>query len=168
MRLYSKGIRAASVPDLPVFAGFEHLDWMARHDRRNSVFVNKLRMTVSTQKHTKIVEPGDNALQFHAINQENGEGNFVFANEIEKSVLEVLRAFCCHFLDPCCVLDAAAVRRSVSSCLKKPISCDQPAALPVLSDRLLLERSKQCLASSSLNKFSNLREKAAWSEATKA
>src|SRR6516225_4645212 len=53
-------------------------------------------MPVATQQHAEIIEPRDDALQFHAIHQENGEWDFVFADVIEKSVLRVLCAVGCH------------------------------------------------------------------------
>src|SRR6516165_12701256 len=63
-------------------------------------------MPVATQQHAEIIEPRDDALQFHAIHQENGEWDFVFADVIEKSVLKVLCAVGCH--GRCPVLCAAS------------------------------------------------------------
>jgi hypothetical protein len=71
---------------------------MAWHDGGYGVLVDKLRVAIATQEHAKIIEPGDDALQFHAVDQENSKWNFVFTNEIEKCILQVLRPFCCHFL----------------------------------------------------------------------
>src|SRR4029077_2012909 len=53
-------------------------------------------MPVATQQHAEIIEPGDDALKFHAIHQKDGEWNFVFADVIEKSVLKILCAVGCH------------------------------------------------------------------------
>src|ERR1700745_482254 len=53
-------------------------------------------MPVATQQHAEIIEPGDDALEFHAIHQEDSEWNFVFADVIEKSVLKILCAVGCH------------------------------------------------------------------------
>src|SRR5262249_14227837 len=70
------------------------------------VFINKLRMPVATQQHAEIIEPGNDALEFHAIHQENGEWNFIFADVIEKGVLKILCAVGCH--GRCPVLCAAS------------------------------------------------------------
>ena len=71
---------------------------MTRHDGGNSVFVDELGMAIAAQQHAEIIEPRDDALEFHAIHQENGEWDFVFADVIEKSVLKVLCAVGCHGL----------------------------------------------------------------------
>src|SRR5215469_11536304 len=70
------------------------------------MLIDKLRMPVATQQHAKIIEPGDDALQLHAIHQKNGEWNFVFADVIEKCVLKILCAVGCH--GRCPVLCAAS------------------------------------------------------------
>jgi hypothetical protein len=44
-------------------------------------------MSVTPQQHAEIIEPGHDALQFHPVDQENGERDFAFADVIEKSVL---------------------------------------------------------------------------------
>ena len=53
--------QAFSPPAL--FAAFEQLDRMTRHDGRDRVLVDELRMPIPPQQHAKIVEPGHNALQ---------------------------------------------------------------------------------------------------------
>jgi hypothetical protein len=53
-------------------------------------------VAIATQQHAEIVEPADDTLQFHAIDEENGEGNLVFANVIKKGVLKVGSAFDRH------------------------------------------------------------------------
>jgi hypothetical protein len=79
-----------------IIAWLEHLDRRTGHDRRYGVFIDELRVPITPQEHTKIVEPGDNALQLHAIDKKDRERNLVLADEIEKSVLEVLGAFGGH------------------------------------------------------------------------
>jgi hypothetical protein len=64
-------------------------------------------MPVATQQHAEIIEPRDDALEFHAIHQENGEWNFVFADVVEKGVLKILCAVGCH--GRCPVLYAASL-----------------------------------------------------------
>jgi hypothetical protein len=44
-------------------------------------------MTVAPEQQAKIVEPGDNALQLHAIDQEDRQGSLGLANVIEEGVL---------------------------------------------------------------------------------
>ena len=73
--------------DLRLLGAFEQLDRMTRHDRGDRVLVDELRMTVSSQQHAKIIEPRDHALQFHSIDQKNGEWNFCFTNVVEEGVL---------------------------------------------------------------------------------
>jgi hypothetical protein len=79
-----------------LFRPLEELDRMTRHDGRNRVLVDELRMPVPSQQHAEIIEPGHNALQFDTVHQENSEWYFAFADVIEKSVLEILRTIGCH------------------------------------------------------------------------
>jgi hypothetical protein len=78
----SNGIRKASG-----FFAFEHLHRLAWHDRRNRMLVDKLRMTVTTQKHAEIIEGRHNAGQFHAIDKENRQRNLLLAYRVQKKVL---------------------------------------------------------------------------------
>jgi hypothetical protein len=57
------------------------------------MFVNQLRLAIAAQKHAKIVEPGDVALEFYAIDQENGDRGFAFADGVEERVLQILLFF---------------------------------------------------------------------------
>src|SRR5439155_11822218 len=75
---------------------FKQLDRMTRHNRRDGVLVDELRMAVAPQQHAEIIEPGDNALQFHSVHQEDGERSFTFSDVIEEGVLQILRAVCRH------------------------------------------------------------------------
>jgi hypothetical protein len=68
----------------------EQLNRLAGHDRRYGVLINELGMPVAAQQYAEIVEPGDDTLQFDAIDQEDRDRNFVFTDKIEKSVLEIL------------------------------------------------------------------------------
>jgi hypothetical protein len=49
-----------------------------------------LRLSITAQKHTKIVKPGDDALKFHTVDQENRNRNLGLSNLIEKRVLQIL------------------------------------------------------------------------------
>jgi len=51
------------------------------------MLINKLNLAFALQENAKIIKPGDNALQFDAIDQEYGHWNFVFADVVEKYVL---------------------------------------------------------------------------------
>src|SRR5580693_3090696 len=71
-------------------AGLKHLNRLAGHDRRYCVLINELGMPVAAQQYAKIVEPGDDPLQFDAVDQEDRERNLVLTDKIEKSVLQIL------------------------------------------------------------------------------
>ena len=57
-------------------------------------------MAVAPQQHAEIVEPGDEPLQLHAVDQKDGDRSFRFADMIQKRVLEVLRLLGCHEFFP--------------------------------------------------------------------
>src|SRR6478609_3287917 len=78
------------------FLGLEQLHRMAGHDRRDRMLVNELRMTVTPQKHAEIIEPGDDALQLHAVDEENRQRNLLLADVVEEGVLKVLSPLCGH------------------------------------------------------------------------
>ena len=71
-------------------AGFEHLNWLPRHDRRDSMLIDKLGMPIAAQQNAEIIKPGDDTLQFHAVDQEDCKRHLVFTDKIEKCVLEIL------------------------------------------------------------------------------
>ena len=83
----SFGVPISSISSWRVLAAFEQLDGSARHDRRDRMLVDKLRMAVAPEQQTEIVKPGDNALQLHPIDQKDRQWRFGFANVIEKRVL---------------------------------------------------------------------------------
>ena len=60
------------------------------------MFIHQLGMPVSAQQDAEIIEPRHDTLQFHTVDQKDRQWCFLLANVIEKSVLEVLRAFCRH------------------------------------------------------------------------
>jgi hypothetical protein len=60
--------RYASPPSLfPVVK----IDRLGRHDRRDRMLVDQLALPIPAQEHAEIVEPGDHALQFHAVDQKD-------------------------------------------------------------------------------------------------
>src|SRR5215203_7292268 len=65
----------------------EELHRAARHNRRDRVFVDQLRVAVTAQEYAEIVEPRHDALQLHPIHKENREGNLVLTDIVEERVL---------------------------------------------------------------------------------
>src|SRR5215469_1010137 len=72
-------------------ARLEQLHRLRRHHGRDGVLVDKLRMRVAPQQHAEIVEPGDDALQLHAVDQKDRNRRLVLAHVVEEDVLHVLR-----------------------------------------------------------------------------
>ena len=70
-----------------ILAALEQLDRSARHDSRDRMLVDKLRMTVAPEQKAEIVEPGDNPLQLHPIDQKDRQWRFGFTNVIKEGVL---------------------------------------------------------------------------------
>jgi hypothetical protein len=73
-----------------VVAWLEHLDRLPRHDCRYRVLIDKLGMPIATEQNAEIVEPSDDTLQFDPVNQKDCQRYLIFADKIEKSVLEIL------------------------------------------------------------------------------
>jgi hypothetical protein len=69
------------------FRPFKKLNGVTRHDRRDRVLIDELRMPVATQEHAEIIEPRHHTLQFNSVHQEYSEWNFVFTDVIEEGVL---------------------------------------------------------------------------------
>src|SRR5262249_9115741 len=61
-------------------AALEQLDRSTRHDGRDRMLVDKLRVTVAPEQETEIVEPGDNALQLRSIDQKDRQWPFGYTN----------------------------------------------------------------------------------------
>src|SRR5437870_4657856 len=55
-------------------------------------------MTVAPEQQAEIVEPGDNPLQLHPVDQTDRQWRFGFTNVVEEGVLQILCAVCRHFL----------------------------------------------------------------------
>lgn len=60
-------IRQSGFP--AVFLTIEHLNRLARHNGGNGVFIDELRVPVTTQKYTEVVEGGYNTRQLNTIDQ---------------------------------------------------------------------------------------------------
>ena len=95
-RVAAAGLQSGLFPSRRIFGALEKLDGMTRHDGRNGVLVDELRVSVAPQQHAEIIEPGHHALQLDAVHQEDGERDLVLADVIEKRVLQVLRAVGSH------------------------------------------------------------------------
>ena len=83
------GVQDEAAQSGPFVAVVER-DRLRWHDGRNRVLVDKLRLPVPPQQNAEVVEPGNHALQFHAVHEEDRYRNFTFSNSVQKSVLEVL------------------------------------------------------------------------------
>ena len=66
------------------------VDGTARHDGRNGVLVDQLRMAIAPQQDAEIVKPADDALQLHTIDEKNGQWRFVLPDVIQECILQVL------------------------------------------------------------------------------
>src|SRR3546814_8519945 len=53
------------------FDDFGDIDLPRRHDRRDGVLVDQLRLAVAAQQHREIVEPGDDSLKLDARSEEH-------------------------------------------------------------------------------------------------
>ena len=73
--------------------GVHQVHGLPGHDGRDGVLVDQLRMAVTAQQHAEIVEPGDDALQLDAVDQEDGQWDLVLAYVIEERVLQALGPF---------------------------------------------------------------------------
>src|SRR5215510_6790203 len=82
---------------LRLLGTFEELQRARRHDGRDRVLVDQLRMGVAAEQHGEVVEPGDDALELHAVHQEDGDRHFVFADVVQKDVLDALGFLVGHY-----------------------------------------------------------------------
>src|SRR5690606_55302 len=57
------------------------------------MLVDELRQAVAAQKHAEIIEPGDDSLKLHPVDQEHGHRSLVLANMAQKAVLTVMTFF---------------------------------------------------------------------------
>ncbi|MBB3808649.1 hypothetical protein FHS81_000703 [Pseudochelatococcus contaminans] len=64
------------------------------------MLVDELGVTVPPEQHAEIVKPGDHALQFHTVDEEYRQRDFVLSDVVEKRILQILRAFARHILEP--------------------------------------------------------------------
>ena len=72
------------------------------HQRRNRMLVEKLRLGVAAQKYAKMVEPSNDALQLHRVNEKDRHRDLVLTDVIQKHVLYILAFFACHFFVSVC------------------------------------------------------------------
>lgn len=64
------------------------IDGTLRHNGRDRMLVDELGLIVTAQQNAKTVEPGDDALQLHAIHQEYRDRHLLLADFVEENVLE--------------------------------------------------------------------------------
>src|SRR5215203_1195087 len=81
------------------------------HHGGNGVLVDELNLTVAPQQHAEIIEPGNVALQFHAIDQIDRHRRLALADGVQKGVLEILRLVV-HGWTPLLVGDGRSMRRT--------------------------------------------------------
>src|SRR3546814_20819707 len=80
------------------------------------MLVNQLRLPVAAEQQREIVEPGDDALQLDALDQEHGHRGLALAKGVEENILEIL-----VFIGHICLLFLAVkprVRRRFSPTFK--------------------------------------------------
>src|SRR5690348_16639560 len=89
---------AASMPSdfFSRLSGLEELDRSRRHYRGDRVLVDKLGVGVAAQQDAEIVEPGDDALELDAVDEEDRDGGLVLPHIVQKNVLNVLSFFGRH------------------------------------------------------------------------
>jgi hypothetical protein len=89
-----------------LLARLEQLNGLARHDRRYGMLIDELGVTVAPKQHTKIIKPGNDALEFDPVHKKDGERHLVFTDKIEKCILKILWPVCTHRSEPFFVLGA--------------------------------------------------------------
>src|ERR1700741_2726065 len=67
-----------------LLGAFEQLDRVPRHDGRYGVLAAKLRVSLPSQQHAEIIEPGHDPLQLNAIDQEDRQSRLTFSYMIEE------------------------------------------------------------------------------------
>ena len=76
-----------------LFHRLEHLDRGGGHDGGDRVLIDELRMAIAAQENAEIVEPGDETLQFNAVDKKNRDRGLALAHVVQERVLQVLRFF---------------------------------------------------------------------------
>src|SRR3546814_144139 len=66
------------------FDDFGDIDLPRRHDRRDGVLVDQLRLAVAAQQHREIVEPGDDSLKLDALHEEHRHRRLRLAKRVEE------------------------------------------------------------------------------------
>ena len=64
------------------------------------MLVDQLRVAVTTEQDTEIIEPCDDPLQLYPVHEENGQRCLGFAHVVEEGILQTLLAFGCHVFCP--------------------------------------------------------------------
>lgn len=66
------------------------------------MLVDQLGMGITAQEDREIVKPSHDPLQLYPVDEENGDGDFVAANVVEKDILDALAFFVAHPIDRSC------------------------------------------------------------------
>src|SRR5208337_2335952 len=74
----------------------EQLDRRPRHHSADGMLVDELGVPVAPQQDREVVEPGDDALELDAVDQEDGHRGLVLAHMVQEHVLHILRFFSGH------------------------------------------------------------------------
>src|SRR6185312_5918971 len=115
--------------------GVEQLDRRARHHGADRVLVDELRVSVPAEQDGEIVEPGDDALQLDAVDQEHGHGGLVLPHMVQEDVLNVLRFLVGHGAILLLLVDVVACYRHLPSWHADRRHHILAAALPCASAR---------------------------------
>ena len=80
---------------------FRHENRLATDDRGNGVLEDELLLIVVFQQDGIFIERAYASRQFHAAYQINSDLGFIFADRIQKSVLNILCSLALHLPSPC-------------------------------------------------------------------
>jgi hypothetical protein len=62
------------------------------------MFIDELGVAVTAKENAEAVEPRDDALELHAVDEKYGEGNFLLTDVVQERILKAWRAFGRHFV----------------------------------------------------------------------
>ena len=68
------------------FFGFEHLHRLARHDGRDRVLVDELRVPVTTKKNAEVIEGCNNTRQFNTVDEKYCQRDLLLANCVQEKI----------------------------------------------------------------------------------
>src|SRR5690606_20184824 len=107
-RSSGSGLQSASLFGV-VLARLKQLHGAVRHDGRDCMLVDKLRMPVAAQQNAEVVEPVHDALKLDAVDEKYCESRFLLSNVIEEGILQILSAVSHVLLFPICPTASDAI-----------------------------------------------------------